>query len=673
MSLLAKPLEAVFCEFEDSYDPSSLVGAGDVKYHKGYLGQGHTASGRELQILLCDNPSHLESVNPVLEGLARARQDARGEDGRSRVLPVLIHGDSAFAGQGVVAETLNLSQLEGYRTGGTIHMVINNQIGFTTLPQDARSTRYSTDMAKMLMVPIFHVHAEDPEAVAHVAELAFQYRQEFGKDVVIDIIGYRRYGHNEGDEPYYTQPRMYDRIRQRPPVHQLYAEKLLGESLISESDLREIKTGIMGRLDQAFRTAHEKTCILPPVHYFEEWHGITGAYRHEPVATGVDDATIMDLAHQLHQLPEGFVVHSKLQRILDRRLESLVTGQGIDWASAEAMAFATLLAEGTSVRLSGEDSRRGTFSQRHSVLVDPNAETHFIPLQTVARSPARFQVFDSMLSEFAVLGFEYGYSLATPHGLTIWEAQFGDFANGAQVIIDQYLVSGQAKWQRLSGLVLLLPHGFEGQGAEHSSARLERFLLLCAEDNIQVVYPSTPAQYFHLLRRQVKRIFRKPLIVMAPKSLLRHPMAVSQRAELATGHFQEVIDDRSLSVPPRRLLLCSGKIYFDLVAERSRRNLDDIAIVRVEQLYPVPHQQLRVVLGRYAQTEEWWWVQEEPANMGAWQFMQMRMGEIMDHPLGYVGRPEAASPATGFHQLHQQEQAAILDRALTVTDQERKR
>ena len=664
VNLLGKPLEAVFCEFEDSYDPDSLVGAGDVKYHKGYLGRVQTASDQEVLILLCDNPSHLESVNPVVEGVARARQDAHGEDSRSRVLPVLIHGDSAFAGQGVVAETLNFSQLEGYGTGGTIHIIINNQIGFTTLPQDARSTRYSTDVAKMLMIPIFHVHAEDPEAVAHVARLAGQYRRAFGKDVAIDLIGYRRYGHNEGDEPYYTQPRMVDRIRDRPLVYQLYADTLTAAGMIPVARLHGIRTEIMEKLDRAHRAAHERTCILPPAHDLEQWRGMSGEYSDEAVGTGVDDATITELARRLHQLPDGFSIHGKLQRILQRRMESLVTGQGIDWAGAEAMAFATLLAEGTSIRLSGEDSRRGTFSQRHSVLIDPSTEARFTPLQTVADSQARFQVYDSALSEFAVLGFEYGYSLMIPNALTIWEAQFGDFANGAQVIIDQYLVSGQAKWQRLSGLVVLLPHGFEGQGAEHSSARLERFLLLCAEDNIQVVYPSTPAQYFHVLRRQMRRSFRKPLVIMTPKSLLRHPMAVSQRAELAGGRFLEVIDDPTSPKPERRLLLCSGKIYYDLAAERDHRKIDDVALVRIEQLYPVPRRQLQEVLTRFDRTQEWWWVQEEPANMGAWPFMRMRWQEISEHPLEYVGRPEAASPATGFHQLHQQEQAAILDRAL---------
>ncbi len=630
--LLGKPYEAVFCDFEDSYDPDSLVGAGDVKYHKGYLGQVRTLSGHDIRIFLSDNPSHLESVNPVVEGLTRARQDLHGEHGPRQVLPVLIHGDSAFAGQGVVAETLNLSQLDGYRTGGTIHIVINNQIGFTTLPEDARSTRYCTDVAKMLMVPIFHVHAEDPEALVHVARLAHHYRQEFGKDVVIDVIGYRRYGHNEGDEPYYTQPQMYERIHERPPVFQLYARKLLADGLISETELQNIRTTVTERLDQAFQAVHDKTCILPPLRYFDESAGDFGELGQQPVSTGVDDTTLLELARELHRLPEGFTVQSKLLRILERRLESLVTGHGIDWAGAETMAFATLLAEGTSVRLSGEDSRRGTFSQRHSVLVDPHTGANFTPLQAVARPPARFQVHDTMLSEFAVLGFEYGYSLADPHGLTIWEAQFGDFANGAQVIIDQYLASGQTKWQRLSGLVVLLPHGFEGQGAEHSSARLERFLLLCAEDNIQVTYPSTPAQYFHLLRRQVQQPLRKPLVVMAPKSLLRHPLAVSQRVELATGLFQEVLDDPAPSPAPRRVLLCSGKIYYDLIAERARRHLEDVAIVRIEQFYPFPRNQLAAVWDRYTSTDEWWWVQEEPANMGAWQFIQTRMQEIASPP-----------------------------------------
>jgi 2-oxoglutarate dehydrogenase E1 component len=662
--ILGKAYEEIFCEFEDSYDPHSLAGAGDVKYHRGYLGRVRTRSGNEVRMLLSDNPSHLEAVDPVVEGLARARQDLLGQAPEHAVLPVLIHGDAAFSGQGVVAETLNLSQLEGYRTGGTIHIVINNQIGFTTLPQDARSTRYSTDIAKMLMVPIFHVHAEDPEALIQVARLAHQYRREFGKDVVIDAIGYRRYGHNEGDEPYYTQPLMYERIRERPPLHEIYAARLLAEKVVSDDQIQRLLSEITAKLERSFRAAKDKTCTLPPVSYFEEWTGISGEYRDEPVATGVDQETMVAFARRLHELPEGFAIHPKLQRILERRHETLVTGQGIDWSGAEMMALATLLAEGTPVRLSGEDTRRGTFSHRHSVLVDPHSERHYTPLAALASNQAPFYVYDSMLSEYAVLGFEYGYSLATPHGLTLWEAQFGDFANGAQVIIDQFIVSGETKWQRLSGLVLLLPHGFEGQGAEHSSARLERFLQLCADDNIQVAYPSTPAQYFHLLRRQVRRPFRKPLVVLAPKSLLRHPQAVSSLEDLAVGHFREVMDDPVPPPAPSRVLLCTGKIYYDLAAERSRRQREDVAIVRIEQLYPFPQQQLAGVLERYAGAGEWFWVQEEPENMGAWQFIQARFPGMIARPLAYVGRAAAASPATGFHQLHQREQAAVLEQAL---------
>ena len=664
--ILGKAYEEIFCEFEDSYDPHFLVGAGDVKYHRGYLGRVRTASDRELQMLLSDNPSHLESVDPVVEGLARARQNLRGTSAQHQVLPVLIHGDAALARQGVVAETLNLSQLEGYCTGGTLHIVIDNQIGFTTLPQDARSTRYSTDLAKMLMVPIFHVHAEDPEALVHVTHLAHQYREAFGKDVVIDVVCYRRYGHNEGDEPYYTQPQMYDRIRERPPLYQMYATGLLAENIITDDHLQGIKAAITEKLERAFRAAKERTCTLPPPRYFEEWTGVSGEHRHDPVVTGVDETTMVALARRLHELPAGLTINPKLQRILERRLESFVAGQGIDWSGAEMMAFATLLAEGAPVRLSGEDSRRGTFSQRHSVLVDLHTEEHFTPLSAIAPNQAPFHVYDSMLSENAVLGFEYGYSLATPHGLTLWEAQFGDFANGAQVVIDQYIVSGETKWQRSSGLVLLLPHGFEGQGAEHSSARLERYLQLCAEDNIQVVYPSTPAQYFHLLRRQVKRPLRKPLVVLTPKSLLRHPLAVSTLADLTAGHFQEVLDDPAPHPAPRRVVLCSGKIYYDLVAERGQRQIDDIHIVRIEQFYPFPQGELAAMLDRYQSVAEWFWVQEEPENMGAWHFMQPRLAAVLARPMEYVGRPAAASPATGFHQVHQQEQAVILDRALAL-------
>jgi 2-oxoglutarate dehydrogenase E1 component len=664
-NVLSKPYEAVFCEFEGSYDPDSLVGSGDVKYHMGYLADIKTRHDHHLQTLLVPNASHLESVDSVVEGIARARQESFDPGGRQAVLPILIHGDAAFAGEGVVAETLNLSQLEGYSTGGTVHIIVNNQIGFTTLPQDARSTRYSTDVAKMLMVPIFHIHGEDPEAVVHVVRLAADYRRHFSKDVVIDVVCYRRYGHSEGDEPYYTQPQMYDRIKNRPPPSQIYAEKLISEGTVSKEELSQIQEGITQCLEAAHRSAQGKACTPPHMGFFENWEGLTGIYTHDPLPTGVPRERLVSVAEKAHVYPEGFTPYRRLDHILQRRLEAIRKGKGIDWAGAELLAFASLLVEGTPVRLSGEDSRRGTFSQRHSVLVDPRTGQHHTPLSSLGEDQAPFMVYDSMLSENAVLGFEYGYAMASPHALVIWEAQFGDFANNAQVIIDQYIAAGESKWGRLCGLVMLLPHGFEGQGPEHSSARIERYLQLCAEDNMQVCNPTTPAQYFHLLRRQARRSFRKPLIVMAPKSILRHPMAVSTLDEMASGYFHEVLDDTSLGdSPAKRVLICSGKIYYDLLQRREQLRRDDTAILRLDQLYPFPVQQLRQIAGRWLNAAECFWVQEEPENMGAWGFVRWNLQEEIGREIRYLGRKAAASPATGYAAIHKAEQAALIEEAL---------
>jgi 2-oxoglutarate dehydrogenase E1 component len=663
-NVLEKLYEAVFCQFEDSYDPGSLVGSGDVKYHMGYLADLKTRHDHDLRVLMVPNASHLESVDPIVEGISRARQESFGSHGRQTVLPILIHGDAAFAGEGIVAETLNLSQLEGYATGGTLHIIINNQIGFTTLPQDARSTRYSTDVAKMLMVPIFHVHGEDPEAAVHVARLAGEYRRKFAKDVVIDVVCYRRYGHSEGDEPYYTQPQMYERIKDRPSPNRVYAEKLIAASLVTAAELTDIQNGINQCLEAAFKNAREAACVPPFMTFFENWGGFQGRYAHDPTPTGVARERLIAVAEKVHIKPNGFSVHPRLQRILERRLETIQKGEGIDWAGAEMLAFASLLAEGTPVRLSGEDSRRGTFSQRHGVLIDAKTGEHFSPLNFIVENQAPFMVYDSMLSENAVLGFEYGYALVSPDALVIWEAQFGDFANNAQVIIDQYIAAGEAKWGRLCGLMLLLPHGFEGQGPEHSSARLERYLQLCAEDNIQVCYPTTPAQYFHLLRRQVKRSFRKPLIMMAPKSVLRHPLAVSTLDEMASGHFREVLDDPSGMASPGRVLLCSGKIYYDLVAGRDRQEAANTVILRLEQFYPFPFEHMRDVADRYPDAKEWCWVQEEPENMGGWDFARRHIQQAIGKELRYIGRKAAASPATGYHSVYKLEQAAIVDQAM---------
>jgi len=661
--VLGKPYEAVICEFEESYDPESIVGSGDVKYHNGFMGDIPLADTETFRLLLASNASHLESVDPIIEGIARARQERRGEDGRKMVLPVLLHGDAAFAGEGVVAETLNLSQLEGYCTGGTVHMVINNQIGFTTLPEHARSTRYSTDIAKMLMVPVFHVHGEDPDAAVHVVKLACDYRMHFGKDAVIDVICYRKYGHNEGDEPYFTQPRMYERIRERPAVHAIYAERLLEEGIVSQDEVQSIYEQINRHLELAYEAARRQTCIVPGDRFYEDWEGISRQYSHEPAHTSVPGEQLVRLARGLAAVPDGFSVHPKLARILDRRLDFVEKGEGIDWATAESLALGSLLMEGTPIRFSGQDCRRGTFSQRHAVLVDVKTGEEFTPLNSLHADQAFLAIHDSMLAENAVLGFEYGYSLASPGSLVIWEAQFGDFANNAQGIIDQYISSGESKWKRPSGLVLLLPHGMEGQGPEHSSARLERYLQLCAEDNMQVCYPTTPAQYFHLLRRQVRRNFRKPLIVMTPKSLLRSPLAVSSLQELTEGTFHEVLDDVEASPECVRVLLCSGKVFYDLIQKRRGTAACPCAIVRLEQFYPFPEAQLKEVLAGYAGAKEWCWVQEEPQNMGGWQFVGPFLQSLLDREIQYIGRPASASPASGYHQLHKAEQDAIAGRA----------
>ena len=663
-NILEKPAEEIFSEFESCYDPQDLVGSGDVKYHIGYLTAHKMADGTSLSLYLVSNPSHLEAVDPVVEGMARARQDLLPADGDKAVLPVLMHGDAAFAGQGVVAETLNMSQLKGYRTGGTVHVVINNQIGYTTLPEDARSTRYSTDVAKMLMVPIFHVHGEDPEAVVHVARLAADYRYRFGKDVVVDLVCYRRYGHNEGDEPYFTQPTMYQRIRQRAPLNRVYGDRLVAEGVLSKTEVEKIEQAVTGGLDAAYEAVHGDTCLFPEPRFFPEWETVSGAFAHDPVETAVDKKTLGNLAGRLAELPQGFTVHPRLKGVLDKRREAVNTGEGIDWAGAEALAFASLLADGHTVRLSGQDVSRGTFSQRHSVIWDYETGQSHTALNNLEAGQAPFEVYNSLLAETGVLGFEYGYAVTRPQVLTLWEAQFGDFANSAQCIIDLFIASGQAKWQQLCGLTLLLPHGWEGLGPEHSSARLERFLQLCASDNMQVANPTTPAQYFHLLRRQIKAPFRKPLILMTPKSLLRHPMAVSSLKDLTHGQFSPVLDDAEAAPSVKKVIFCCGKIYYQLIARRQQINAVDTAIIRVEMLHPFPEKAVEAIIGRYKKANMWVWVQEEPENMGAWQFMRPRLSLLLKKPLDFVGRNAAASPATGFPKIYKMEQDGIVDRAI---------
>ena len=667
-NILNRPVEEIIAEFENCYDSSQLVGAGDVKYHKGYLGDVDLGADGRLQALLVNNPSHLEAVSPVALGIARARQERRGEAGHRQVVPILLHGDAAFAGQGVVAETLNLSQLKGYKTGGTLHVVINNQIGYTTLPDDARSTRYATDLAKMLMVPIFHVHGENPEALVHVIRLAAEYRHEFAKDVVVDVVCYRRFGHNEGDEPYFTQPLMYDRIHNRPSPHKIYAEQLVAAGAATAQQVAAMEKETTQRMEAAYDEVRNSSCPFPEARFFKEWEAYTGRYSHQPVPTAVPEMRLAALARRIDTLPPGFAPHSKIKLLLNRRLEAVEKGLGIDWGNAEALAFASLLDEGIPIRLSGQDSGRGTFSQRHVVLYDrKNGESHQ-PLSHLGDGAARFEVFDSPLSEYAVMGFEYGYALARPDGMTLWEAQFGDFSNNAQSVIDLFIASGETKWRRLCGLVLLLPHGWEGLGPEHSSARLERFLQLCADDNMQVCDVTTPAQYFHLLRRQAKAAYRKPLVVMTPKSLLRHPRAVSSMAELSAGEFAPVLDDPVRPEKATRILFCSGKVYYQLLQRREELATAKVAIIRLEQYYPFPEQQMSEVLKHYPKAADWLWVQEAPENMGGWSFVRPRLEALIGKPLTYVGRKPSASPATGFPAIYKAEQAALSDQAVGPYD-----
>lgn len=664
---IGKPLAKLFSEFEGYVDPSSIQGSGDVKYHLGAKGTHRSPAGNEITVSVAPNPSHLEAVNPVVEGIVRAKQDRLGDLEHQQVIPILIHGDAAFAGQGIVAETLNLSQLHGYRTGGTIHLIINNQIGFTTTPEDARSTPYCTDVAKMVQAPIFHVNGDDPDACVRVARLALEYRRTFKKDVVIDMFCYRRHGHNEGDEPSYTQPLLYKKIKQHPSVRQLYAERLLREHVITKEELDTITTEAKQRYERAFEASQKREMHFKPE--------VPLAVHPEELAkvqpqreTSVPLSLLHDVTRALTTLPPGFAINPKLQRILDERALLLEGDTKIDWSFAEALAFGSLVAEGTPVRLSGQDSGRGTFSQRHAILYDATSGAEYVPLNHVREGQAPFAVYDSLLSEAAVLGFEFGYSVADPLALVIWEAQFGDFANGAQVIIDQFLAGSEAKWQEPCDLVLLLPHGYEGQGPEHSSARLERFLQLCAEENMQVVNCTTPAQYFHVLRRQMRDNRRKPLIIMTPKSLLRHPKVVSAQDDFVNGRFNEVIDDPSVGDPAaiRRVVLCSGKVYYDLFAVRSVRPNSATALVRLEQFYPFPSEQVRAALQKYAGAKEVVWCQEEPKNMGAWGFVQPLLTELMEggRSLSYIGRPASAATATGSLRVHNAEQEALVKEAM---------
>ncbi|MET0405225.1 MAG: 2-oxoglutarate dehydrogenase E1 component [Cystobacter sp.] len=671
-NILGKQPGQIFSEFDGPREPQKHMGRGDVKYHMGFSSDHTTRTGQSIHLSLAFNPSHLEAVNPVVEGRVRAKQDRGGDGERSKVLPLLIHGDAAFIGQGVVAETLNLSRLPGYETGGTIHLVINNQVGFTTDPEDSRSSIYSTALAQMLDVPVFHVNGDDPEASVHVGRLAAEYRQTFKSDVVIDLVCYRRYGHNEGDEPSFTQPAMYDIIRKHATVRTRYAQQLAAQGRVSAEESETLKQRCMQEFDVALTRARAESQFKEP----SALEGLWKPYKGGPeagvpdVRTAVDKATLHGMLARLAAVPEGFNLHRDVERTVIKKRQSMLQSEELQWSEGETLAYSSLLAEGYAVRLSGQDCERGTFSHRHAVLHDVQTGEKYTPLRQFATGKAHLDIYNSPLSEMGVLGFEYGYSLDVPDGLTIWEAQFGDFANGAQIIIDQFIAAGESKWRRLSGLTLLLPHGYEGQGPEHSSARLERFLSLSAEDNIQVVYPTTPAQIFHLLRRQVLRPLRKPLVIMSPKSMLRLPEAVSRLDELATGSFQEVIADKVDPAGVTRLLLCSGKVYYDLVKERDARNDASIAIVRVEQLFPFPFDELSTLLAKMPRLAEVLWVQEEPRNSGAWHYIFPRLHDLIatrgQNPvkLGYIGRAEAASPATGFTQTHKLEQQLIVEEAI---------
>jgi 2-oxoglutarate dehydrogenase E1 component len=665
--IVGKSYGQIFREFE-GIDPAAAHGSGDVKYHLGASGVYETPDGRGMRISMASNPSHLEAVNPIVEGMARARQDRLDDTARERVLPVLLHGDAAFAGQGVVAETLHLSLLKGYRTGGTIHVVINNQIGFTTGPADARSSQYSTDVAKMARAPIFHVNGDHPEEAVKVMRNALAFRQQFKRDVVIDLVCYRRWGHNEADDPSYTHPMLYAKIEEHRSVRKLYTERLVRRG---DFDL-ETAEQALEHYRRRLRKVHEEVRAAEGAPTAPGGSSTEGPPPKPAPPSGVDADTLDRILGGLERVPSGFEVHPKLERQFARRRSGFEEGR-IDWALAEALAFGSLVLDGTAVRLSGEDSGRGTFSQRHAILYDHRTAEPFVPLAHLDPEQAPFHVFDSLLSEFAVLGFEYGYSVDAPEALVLWEAQFGDFVNGAQVIIDQFLVSAEEKWGQRSRLVLLLPHGYEGQGPEHSSARLERFLQLAVGENLRVAYPSTPAQYFRLLRSQVGRSSRSPLVVMTPKSLLRHPGAVSTPDELIGGAFRSVLDDprEPAADAVRRLLLCSGKIYLELDAARVDAEAGSVAIARCEQLHPFPSDEVRALLERYPATESVVWVQEEPRNMGAWHHVRDPLDDLLgpDRTLDYVGRKAAASPATGSFSRHQREQEALVREALTAPRQ----
>ena len=680
-NVMMKPYRAIFNEFQGgSFKPEDVDGSGDVKYHLG-ASSDRTFDGNTVHLSLTANPSHLEAVNPVVLGKVRAKQDQYGDPDRHQVLPILLHGDAAFAGQGVVAECFGLSGLKGHRTGGTIHIIVNNQIGFTTAPSYSRSSPYPTDIALMVEAPIFHVNGDDPEAVVHAARVATEYRQKFHKDVVLDIFCYRRFGHNEGDEPMFTNPLMYTRIRKQKTTLQIYTDRLVKDGLIPEGEIEDMKAAFQAKLNEEFEAG--KDYKPNRADWLDgRWKQLTtkDLNNYQRGETWIKAETMAEVGAALTRVPSGFDLHKTVARQLEAKAQMFATGKGFDWATAEALAFGSLVTEGFPVRLSGQDCTRGTFSQRHSAFVDQTTEERHYPLNHIRPGQSRYEVIDSSLSEYAVLGFEYGYSLSEPNALTLWEAQFGDFANGAQIMFDQFICSGESKWLRMSGLVCLLPHGFEGQGPEHSSARVERFLQNSAHDNWIVANCTTPANYFHILRRQLHRDYRKPLILMTPKSLLRHPLCISEAADFTDGStFHRVLWDDAQKgnstqtlrsdAEIKRVVLCSGKVYFDLLAERDARGLDDVYLMRVEQLYPIPTLPLTAELTRF-KAAEFIWCQEEPRNQGAWSFIEpeletllVKIGATNSRPR-YAGRVPSASPATGLASRHKFEQQTLVNDAL---------
>lgn len=667
-NILQKSNELIFIEFDENFIPDSFEGSGDVKYHKGFYSESLTIKDHKVNIALTPNPSHLEAVDPVVEGQARGKQVLRNNDkSLNQVIPILVHGDAAIAGQGIVYETLQLSELAGYNTGGTIHLVINNQIGFTTIPEDSRSTHYCTDIARAFGAPVFHVNAEDPEGCFNAAILAAELRQKFHCDVFIDLNCYRKYGHNEGDEPAFTQPLEYKIIREKKPIREIYRDHLISQGVLEKQMAETLEVEFKNNLQEALSATKaklEKKLAKKKQEIF-----LPGTLEENPfqfVDTAVPLKTLEEIGQKLCSIPEDFSIHPKLESLLKERLKMLQQGPGakpLDWGMGETLAYGTLLWDRKHVRLAGQDTSRGTFSHRHALWIDQKDEKKYIPLQHLKENQGRFDLVNSPLSEYGALGFEYGYSLAYPHALVIWEAQFGDFGNGAQVIIDQFIATAEQKWGQRSGLTLLLPHGYEGQGPEHSSARIERFLTLAGNNNMYIVNPTTPAQLFHLLRRQEMRAFAKPLIVFTPKGLLRNPDCVSPLIDLTQGSFQEILDDPSPPQKVKRIAFCSGRIYYELNAMRAKTKTEDIIFIRIEQLYPLHIDKIKSLLKNYRGVQEFFWVQEEPKNMGAWQFINPQLSELLtaDSTLTYVGRPPSASPAAGSYALHKKEHAAIMD------------